>query len=41
MENALSGFNVTSVEDKIIDGKNGFVMTLAPFAGIMPAETKR
>lgn len=42
LENALKGLNVTSVEDKTIDGKNGFVMILVPFAGVtsIPADTK-
>lgn len=41
MEMALNGLNATSVADMTLDGKNGFVMTLVPFAGVqsIPADT--
>ncbi|WP_273466656.1 hypothetical protein, partial [Methanothrix sp.] len=39
---AVNGFNVTSVEDTVIDGKEGYVASGVPFPGItsIPADTQ-
>ncbi|HUS76374.1 MAG TPA: hypothetical protein VMY43_10245 [Methanothrix sp.] len=42
MNMALNGFNTTNVEDKIITGKEGFLISGVPFPGntIIPADAK-
>ncbi len=41
MDLALVGFNTTNVNDMMIDGKNGFLVTASPISGnnILPATT--
>ncbi len=34
MDLALVGFNTTSINDMMIDGKNGFVLSAMPFPGV-------
>jgi hypothetical protein len=39
---ALNGFNATSAEDKMIDGKKGFLIQSVPYSGntMVPADAK-